>query len=256
MSFFFDTHCHLQDIGDEEAIADAIKQSVKFNVKRMLCCGTSPSDWAQVAKIADKFEEITPAFGVHPWYAPQVAEQHNWHIQLRNLLEKYPMASLGEIGIDRSRHRRSDSIQSDIFVKQMQMAKELKRPVSLHCVHGWGILKDVLRQAGPMPAGIVLHSYSGSLETVLELAEIGVMFSFSSLNSNIKKTTLAAVPDELLLLESDAPYGLPGKVCDAIWKRPASLPLTAKIVADARGSDVDTISRLTTQNALRIFGTK
>jgi TatD DNase family protein len=247
---FFDMHCHLQDIKDD--IGTVIRRAADVGVEGMLCCGTSPADWEHVAELADTYSAVIPAFGLHPWYVAEAGD--DWLHKLRGLLERYPDAVVGEIGIDRSRRRRADGAQVDAFLSQLWLAKELDRAVSVHCVRGWGLLKDALQQIGSLPAGIVLHSFSGGAELVQEFTSYNVLFSFSGLNVGRGTAAMAAVPDDLLLLESDAPYGIPTEMerLDEVWGEPACLPLLAEFVAKVRGTDVGTVEMLVSANTERL----
>jgi TatD DNase family protein len=101
----------------------------------------------------------------------------------------------------------------EVFRQQLQLAKELKRPASIHCVRAFGDLLPIMKSMGPFPAGVILHSYLGSGEMVPEFAKLGAYFSFSgflmSLEAQKAKKMLKTVPSERILLESDAPDALP-----------------------------------------------
>lgn len=100
-----------------------------------------------------------------------------------------------------------------MFKKQLELAKELKKPASIHCVRAFGELLDVMKGVGPFPHGVILHSFLGSPEMVSELAKLGSYFSFSGFLMSMKpqkaKKLLKAVPSDRILLETDAPDALP-----------------------------------------------
>ncbi|XP_010525024.1 PREDICTED: uncharacterized protein LOC104802901 isoform X2 [Tarenaya hassleriana] len=120
-----------------------------------------------------------------------------------------------EIGLDKgSKGREIDfSDQVGVFRQQLELAKELKKPVSVHCVRAFGDLLEILKSVGPLPSGIILHSYLGSAEMVPEFAKFGAYFSFSgflmSMSEKKAKKMLKAVPSDRILLETDAPDALP-----------------------------------------------
>ncbi|KAL5985771.1 hypothetical protein ACLOJK_027758 [Asimina triloba] len=109
-----------------------------------------------------------------------------------------------------------------VFQQQLELAKELERPVSVHCVRAYGDLMEILQSTGPFPAGVILHSYLGSAELVPGLTKLGAYFSFSGFLMSLKpqkaKKMLKLVPTERILLESDAPDALQkANVSSLLW---------------------------------------
>ncbi|KAF8063711.1 scn1 [Scenedesmus sp. PABB004] len=151
----------------------------------------------------------------------RVVPQAEWEARLRALLVEHPHALVGEIGIDRaatipgSRARTSLAHQLELVRRQVAVAAELRRPVSVHCVRGYGALLGLLADLPPgaAPPGVMLHSYGGSVEEVRRFAALPhgvgrrVFFSFSAaINARAPAklaARIAAVPDDRLLLESD-----------------------------------------------------
>ncbi|XP_062226518.1 uncharacterized protein LOC133924816 isoform X2 [Phragmites australis] len=103
--------------------------------------------------------------------------------------------------------------QVEVFQRQLELAKELERPVSVHCVRAFGDLLKILKQSGPFPAGVLLHSYLGSAEMVSGLANLVCYFSLSGFLTGMKSTKakkmLKSIPLDRILLETDAPDALP-----------------------------------------------
>ncbi|KAJ4917049.1 TatD related DNase [Raphanus sativus] len=115
------------------------------------------------------------------------------------------------VGLDKgSKGREIDfSDQVGVFRQQLELAKELNRPASIHCVCAFGDLLEITKSVGPFPAGLILHSYLGSAEMVPEFANLGAYFSFSgflmSMSEKKAKKMLRAVPSDRILLETDSP---------------------------------------------------
>jgi hypothetical protein len=146
----------------------------------------------------------------------------SWHARLRGLLSAYPHALVGEIGIDRaavipgSRARVRFDHQLALLREQLALAAELSRPVSIHCVRGYGHLLQLFAalpaSGAGCPPAVMLHSYGGSPEDVARfcrLPGIGRRFFFSfsaAINARAPDKLVArvrAVPDDRLLVESD-----------------------------------------------------
>ncbi|KAJ4746549.1 TatD related DNase [Rhynchospora pubera] len=208
----FDAHCHLQDPRIAAVAPRLIRTAIDSGVVRFSVNGVSEKDWHVVKQMSDQYPSIIPSFGLHPWY---VAERSpNWFDNLRGFFVDTPYAAVGEIGIDKGSHGKTIEYteQVEVFQRQLELAKELQRPVSVHCVRAFGDLLEILKQMGPFPAGVILHSYMGSAEMVPELSELGSYFSFSGFLTSMKeqkaKKMLKSVPKDRILIETDAPDGL------------------------------------------------
>ena len=201
-----DAHCHLQfpDFGDK--IDLVLRETLDNGVERLAVNGTQEEDWERVANLADRFpERIHPFFGLHPWYASKRSD--SWLENLRSWLEKYPMAGVGEIGLDRWMKEPDLDDQSAVFRAQWELACRLDRPLAVHCLKAWGSLLDLIET---LPrARFLLHSYSGSREMIARFIPLGGYFSISGWFLKEDKSARLAVFDgvqsDRLLIESDAP---------------------------------------------------
>ncbi|KAK2985376.1 hypothetical protein RJ640_029333 [Escallonia rubra] len=213
MMKLFDAHCHLQDPRIFKVAPELIKTALEIGVVHFAVNGISEKDWHLVKEMSDDYPSIVPCFGLHPWFVGERTD--NWLNSLKDFLRATPSAAVGEIGLDKGfQGRKTDFIdQVEIFRQQLELAKELKRPASIHCVCAFGDLLQIMKTIGPFPAGVILHSYLGSAEMVPEFTKLGAYFSFSgflmSMKENKAKKMLKAVPSERILLETDAPDALP-----------------------------------------------
>lgn len=256
----FDAHVHLQD---ERLAADrggVVARAMAAGVTGMVCCGCTAGDWAAVAELADRVPGLIPAFGVHPWYV--AGQPPDWLERLAGWLERHPAAGVGEVGLDHAVAERDDVRQAEYLAAQLALARARGRPVSVHCRRAWAALADALREAGPLPAGFVVHAYSGGIEFIDAVAAAGGYFSFSGSltypGNRRGAAAAAAVPAERLLIETDAPDMAPwvaGVRPDrTVPNEPANLPVVARRVAELRGMDVAELAALTARNARRLFG--
>ncbi|XP_052201196.1 uncharacterized protein LOC127807409 [Diospyros lotus] len=209
----FDSHCHLQDPRILNIAPQLIRTALDSGVVHFVVNGISEKDWDLVKQIGESYECVVPCFGVHPWW---VAERSpNWLNTLKQFFKSTPSAAVGEIGLDKGKRGREIDFndQIEIFQQQLELAKELRRPASVHCVRAFGDLLQIMKSTGPFPDGVILHSFLGSAEMVPELAKLGAYFSFSgfllSMKESKAKKMLKSVPAERILLETDAPDALP-----------------------------------------------
>ncbi|XP_058722696.1 uncharacterized protein LOC131594544 [Vicia villosa] len=213
MMKLFDAHCHLQDPRILSKTPQLIKAAQDIGVVNFAVNGVCEQDWASVNQLSITFPSVLPSFGLHPWY---VAERSpNWFKKLKEYFDSTPSAAVGEIGLDKGSHgKKIDfSEQVEVLRQQLELAKELNKPASVHCVRAYGDLLVLMKSMGPFPAGVILHSYLGSAEMVPEFSKLGAYFSFSgflmSLKPNKAKKMLKMVSSDRILLETDAPDALP-----------------------------------------------
>jgi len=255
-----DSHNHLQDprLGDPGPLVAAMKQA---GVSRCVVNATREADWQAVEKLADAEPGfVIPAFGIHPWQA-HTAET-GWQDRLTSLLEKHPQSSIGECGLDSWISAPSLETQRPVFIDQLRLARELDRPLTIHCLKAWGALFDAFSEAAP-PARFLMHSFGGSIETARRLVPLGAFFSFSGHFLHPRKSAVLDVfrqlPPDRILLETDAPDMLPP--AETIThpqpenhNHPANLPAIGHALAAALGMLPETLAETTRDNARQCFG--
>ncbi|CAK7333797.1 unnamed protein product [Dovyalis caffra] len=213
MMKLFDAHCHLQDPRILDKTPQLIATALDTGILRFAVNGVSEKDWDLVKEMGESYPSVIPCFGLHPWFIEE--RTPNWFNKLKELFETTPSAAVGEIGLDKGSYRKkidfNDQVQ--VFRRQLELAKELNKPVSVHCVRAFGDLLEIMKSTGPFPAGVILHSFLGSAEMVPEFAKLGAYFSFSGFLMSMKKQKamkmLKAVSSDRILLETDAPDALP-----------------------------------------------
>lgn len=278
----FDAHCHLQDDLLFPDLGNVLERAAAAGVERIVVCGTSPDDWAQVLQCPKKEKyALTLSVGIHPWFCSEHCHSlrslphHDsdeaslaslgWKENFQTLEEMVradatgekgaPMLSvgIGECGLDFSERFKNRAEQEECFAAHLDLARELNRPVTVHCVQAWGRLIEILREH-PAPK-IILHAFGGAVELIPELTELNCWFSFCGnvTNPNAKRVRAAAVavPAERLLIETDSP-DFPPAGCEAP-NEPANLIVVARAVAELRGVSVEEIAELTFTNASHVF---
>ncbi|MBP7828308.1 MAG: RluA family pseudouridine synthase [Kiritimatiellae bacterium] len=254
---WIDAHCHLQDERLAPDLDGVLARARAAGIERMICCGSTESDWPRVAELAGRHADLVPAFGLHPWYLRERSAQ--WIENLERLLIEHPGAGVGEIGLDHAIPDRNDAEQEEVFLAQLQLARRLGRPVWIHSRRAWGRLPDLLREFGRHEPGLVLHSYSGPAELMGQLAELNAYFSFSGTitrsNNRRGREAAARAPAERLLIETDAPDLPPviraadGSAHVPALSEPAHLVYVAGALAEIRGWTLEETARVTLENA-------
>ncbi len=261
----FDAHCHLYDANLLPVLDWDSNQSGLPLIGAHVINGTHPDDWGLIADYPG-LGESRPlrAFGVHPWRVDDLPD--NWEQQLHQYLSKGAV-SVGEIGLDNWITPRDESLQREVFMRQMVIAVELGLPPSIHCVRAYGALLDCLR-SGPVPkGGFLAHGFGGSKEVLFEFLDMGGYFSFSSYGSHPGRKRIRdavrACPVDRLLIETDAPDMVPPEdVCQfplisqsgERLHHPAELLTAYQRVAEWKGMKVDELAQQIEENFRRLFG--
>ena len=255
-----DSHNHLQDprLGDPAPIIAAMQRA---GVHSCIVNATRESDWPAVENLALAHPDfVIPAFGIHPWHAHTAGP--GWQEKLVRVLGKFPAASIGECGLDRWIDHPPIEVQRPVFLDQLQIARELDRPVTIHCLKAWGPLSDAFA-AAPPPSRFLMHSFGGSIETARELIPAGAYFSFSGHFLHPRKAAVLDVfrqlPRDRILLETDAPDMLPPAeiithLLPENHNHPANLPAIGRALAPALGMEPSDLAELTTRNFHACFG--
>jgi len=230
-----------------------MRRSIASGVTHMVCCGVQESDWHGVSSLAARYPGVFPAFGLHPWFIS--SRSPDWLDRVEQLL-KTTGAAVGEIGLDRSISPRNDEDQMSVFISQLNLAKEYKRPVNIHCRKAFGLLADALKENGGLPHGGVIHSYSGSADMVSVFEKSGAYISFSGSltrprNQKVRKAA-RVVSLERLLIETDTPDILPTGAPQGL-NEPTHVHLVLKTLAQLREESIDVLANATFENAIRLF---
>ncbi|XP_071709699.1 uncharacterized protein [Rutidosis leptorrhynchoides] len=270
MMKLFDAHCHLQDPRVVNIAPKLTKTALDNGVHHFVVNGVSEKDWELVKEMGDNYPSVIPSFGLHPWFITNRTSK--WLTTLRNLLIVNPEAAVGEIGLDNGPLAKHIDFNDQIetFRPQLQLAKELKRPVSVHCVNAFDELLEIMKLIGPFPEGVILHSYIGSADMVPEFAKLGAYFSFSGhlmpMDETRGKKIVKAVPNDRILLETDAPDALP-KLNDSddlflveeqdsvsdVLNQPANIHFVLSYVAGLYDVTKEELADLSYKNAMRLF---
>jgi len=251
----YDCHNHIQDERLFPMIGAVMERARNAGVIRMGVKGCCEADWPRVITVMETYEGIHPAFGLHPWFIANRSPE--WLQTLEALLVQYPQASVGEIGIDHAIDQHDDADQEAVFLAQLALAKQLNRPVSIHCRQAWGRLIELLEEFGELPRGMLIHCFGGSAEVATELVKRGgyISFSGSITRPNNKKAgpAIRVVPDDRILIETDAPDILPATARGNL-NEPANLRLVLSKAAELRGIPEDVLAALTFENATALLG--
>lgn len=253
----YDAHAHLQDRAFGPTPDAAWTRARTAGMRGLVCNGTHPDDWDAVAAIAHRRRGVRAAYGWHPWRAREPGPAA-WLDDLARRLAADPAASVGEIGLDHAPDRRDDAAQEPLFIAQLRLSIDLRRPVSLHARRSVPRLLERLEAQGPHPAGIVLHAFAGPVDILPRLIRLNAYFSIAGgatfPNRRRAREAAAGVPEDRLLVETDAPDIAWAGRPDGAPTEPADWFPIARALAELRGVAMERLVEIAWANAVCVFG--
>jgi TatD DNase family protein len=251
-----DAHAHLDDPRLPEAAA-VLERARRAGVRHVVMAGTDPAGWAAQRALAQGREDVTTVFGLHPWFVRSRAETSRALEQLESCLDGAECpGAIGETGLDRSpRHEGSVPLQRESFRLHLELAARVELPVVLHIVAAHGLALEVLREVD-LPAGGMVHAFSGSPEVARDYQRLGLHLSVGGRVCTPQARKLheavQAMDGSRLLVETDAPDALPAGASGTV-NEPANLPLIVERVAALRGEGFAEVAAQTDANTRRLF---
>ena len=251
-----DTHAHLDDEKFAHDRAAVVERALAAGVVKIITMGDSLDSSARSVALAEQFEPVYAAVGIHPEEAQPMTAATDEQIAAWTAQEK--VVAIGEIGLDyyweKDEERRA--LQRAIFVRQLDLARQLKLPVCIHDREAHGDMMKILKTEGRGLRG-VLHCYSGSWEMAAELLKsdwyFGIDGPLTYKNAAKLPEIVQRLPAERILVETDSPYLSPmpfrGK-----RNEPAHVLCVAKKAAELRGESLEAFARATRENTRELYG--
>ena len=259
MTGFIDVHTHLHDPRIIENAPDIVLRAQDAGVEKIATCATMEDNFGRTAQLSEKFSCVVPFLGIHPWFLDTLGP--DWAKNLGQWLEKIP-AGVGETGLDFMDKGADRDLQLQVFKTHLALACDLNRPINIHIRKAWDAIVKILKHHGPLSAGGVIHSYSGSadLVPVLEKFNLHISFSGSVTRPNAKKVGLAlrAVSLDRIVFETDTPDIVPQFILDAHpgetpFNEPANVPEIVRVAAARRGMIFEVLARHGYENSRSLF---
>jgi TatD DNase family protein len=250
-----DSHCHLNYKGLIETQADVLVRARARGVSGFLNISTRQSEWDAVVATAHREADVWASIGIHPHEADAHADLGAEALRMASADPR--VIAIGETGLDYYYDHSDRQVQQDLFRVHIGVARETALPILIHTRDAEADTLRILAEEmakGAFPA--LIHCFTASAEFGRAVLDLGLTISISGIvtfkNAKDLQAFAAQVPDERLLVETDAPFLAPvphrGKVCE-----PAFVSDTCAYVAALRGTTAEALADLTSANFFRLF---
>ncbi len=252
-----DTHIHLDDSRYDNDFDNLLNRAKANNVIKFIIPGADPKTLDKAVALAEKYDEIYFAVGIHPYDMDAFDE-----LDFTRYITHPKCIAVGECGLDYYRLEGSDEEkkseklrQKKIFRAQIAIAKTYKKPLIVHIRDASSDSKELLLEEDASKVGGVLHCYNAD-EQLLSLSKQGFYFGIGGVITfkNARKliNVLPKIPLENLLIETDGPYLTPHPHRGE-RNEPAYTILVADKISEILGIEREDIEALTTRNATKLF---
>lgn len=251
----FDTHAHINDNRFDNDRADMIQSCFDAGVEYIMIPGVDRGTVESGVALAEAYPNLYAAAGTHPHESKDFTDaDYEYYKELA--LHHDKVRAIGEIGLDYYYDFSDRDTQKRVFVRQLELARDVDLPIIIHDRDAHGAIMDILRNEGKGNWGI-FHCYSGSRDMAKELIKMGYYISFAGPVVFPKSTSLKEVarqvPLDRILIETDSPYLTPppfrGRRND-----PSKTQFVAEEIAMLKGMDANEFAAIAYENGKRVFG--
>ncbi len=255
-----DTHCHLTLKAFDHDRNQVIQRALNRGVDKIVVPGMDLKSSREAVTLSEVYPSVYAAVGIHPHHADQWKSSD--HAEIISLAKSSKVVAIGEIGLDYYRNLSPKPQQVEVFQSQLEIASELNLPVIIHnrdatsdIIEYLGIWLKKYKLSSEQNIG-VLHAFSADITTALKVIDtgffVGIAGPITYKNAASLREIVMKIPLSSILIETDAPYLTPhpyrGK-----RNEPANVALVAEHLSKILGQDNTTTTRITSNNAARLF---
>ena len=252
---FFDTHAHIGLI-NEDPIEQLIiaKEAKQEHIERIISISNNLRDFFLIYENLKTAPHVLFSIGVSPSEVSNPGDE--WEMKVIEGSRMDRVVGIGEIGLDYFRKFGDRDSQVELFIRQLEIAEKLDRPVIIHNREAGTDVLDILRQELPSRGG-VLHCYSEDYAYAMKALELNLYISFAGnvtyRNARNLHETAKKMPLDRMLIETESPFMVPASHRGK-RNKPSYLVETAQFVAELRDIPVEEFSETLYANSCRLFG--
>jgi TatD DNase family protein len=221
-------------------------------------------------KLTENYDQLYAAVGIHPHHAEKYYNSTEYIIKLEDLIKQSKVVAVGEIGLDLHEYKslrvlRSDELQNspppnlakqkEILHRQVSLALKLTKPVIFHCRDAYDELYKEIKLYESKVSGVV-HCFMGSWQQAERFLNLGLYISFTGnltyKNNDYIREVAAQVPEDKILIETDAPY-LPPQSLRGMRNEPTYVKMVAESLVNITNWGLTKVIETTTKNAQQLF---
>jgi TatD DNase family protein len=259
MTMLVDSHAHL-DMPHFDADRDAVIERARAaGVRAILTLGVDAESSQRAVALAQHYRGVYAAVGIHPHEAQRgTPEVYKSLMALARERVANRIIAWGEIGLDYHYNHSPPDVQRREFRRQIRLARELDLPVCIHSREAHDDVLTILQEEMAVDVGVVMHCFSGDEEVARRCLDLGFYISFAGpvtfTNARKLPGVVPLIPDDRLLIETDAPYLSPHP-----WRgrehrnEPARVAVIAARLAELRSIGIEQVGRTVLQNFRALF---
>lgn len=250
----FESHAHYDDEAFDEDRESLLASMQLHNIGAVINVSASPAGMESTAKLAEKYPFIWGAVGVHP---DEVGSMDSTTLErIKELCRREKIVAVGEIGLDYYWDKENHSLQKEWFMRQMDAAREVKKPIIVHSREAAADTLQVMKSSDAGEIGGVIHCFSYAREMAREYLNMGFYLGIGGVvtfkNAKKLKEVVEYAPLDSILVETDSPYLSPvpnrGKRNSSL-----NLPYIIQEIAEIKRISPEEVERVTEKNARRLF---
>lgn len=250
----FESHAHYDDEAFDEDRESLLASMQPHNIGAVINVSASPAGMESTAKLAEKYPFIWGAVGVHP---DEVGTMDSTTLErIKELCRREKIVAVGEIGLDYYWDKENHSLQKEWFMRQMDAAREVKKPIIVHSREAAADTLQVMKSSDAGEIGGVIHCFSYAREMAREYLNMGFYLGIGGVvtfkNAKKLKEVVEYAPLDSILVETDSPYLSPvpnrGKRNSSL-----NLPYIIQEIAEIKRISPEEVERVTEKNARRLF---
>ncbi|MEM9449155.1 MAG: TatD family hydrolase [Cyanobacteria bacterium P01_E01_bin.6] len=255
---FIDTHVHLNFPALQNDILNVAKNWREAGVVKLIHSCVEPGEFEAIRALADQFEEISFAVGLHPLDVGDRWTNETAATILTLAQSDDRLIAIGETGLDFFKASNQEQ-QIKAFVEQLEIAQHLNLPVIIHCRDAAKAMRDTLRMFWESNGSVngVMHCWSGTPEETQWFLDLGFYISFSGIltfkNAVQVHESARIVPHDKLLIETDCPFLTPVPYRGKSPNQPAYVTYVAERLAQLKGLSTEEVAQITAKNADNLF---
>lgn len=259
-----DTHAHLNFKAFKKDLDEVISRAKEVDIGKIIIPGAKINSSAKAVEIAQKYDSCFAAVGIHPHHLEEFIHAGKVHIrnELKKLIKNKKVVAIGEIGLDYHKHKdyppvseENKNRQKELLVLQINEAQKANLPVIFHCRDAYHDQLELINNYRSRMTG-VFHCFGGEKKHLEEILSLGFYVGFDGNitypENKMLQDLVKFTPLDRLLLETDAPFLTPLPFRGQ-RNEPAYLTHTASFVSRLRKISLQKLTRITTDNALKLF---